>query len=248
MSTPSTAQPAAKPPMDMSKVAPWWHTILFIVGMSAYGVWEWHSRSQMAAGFNRSRLLLYGLTIGFELFLLSYVWFLGVWVEGKRLRDIIGGKWSKFDDVAIDIAVVFAFWIAVILVLLIVQKALGIQGSSIKAVKYMFPQSPFEMIVWVLLAVTAGFCEETVFRGYLQRQFLAVTRNPWVAAVLQAFVFGWVHLYQGAKSAIVITVYGIMFGLLAAIRKSTRPGMIQHASQDSLAGILGSVLAKHKLI
>lgn len=42
---------------------------------------------------------------------------------------------------------------------------------------------------------------------------------------------------------ITITVYGALFGILAVYRKSLRPGMIQHAMQDSFAG-LGFALLK----
>jgi Type II CAAX prenyl endopeptidase Rce1-like len=30
-----------------------------------------------------------------------------------------------------------------------------------------------EITFWIVLSVTAGICEETVFRGYLQRQFMS---------------------------------------------------------------------------
>jgi len=99
-----------------------------------------------------------------------------------------------------------------------------------------------------MLSVTAGFCEEVAFRGYLQRQFLALTGMAPLAVVGQAIVFGSVHLYQGVKGAITITVYGALFGVLAIVRNSLRPGIIQHAAQDTFAGVVGSLLAKYKYI
>ncbi len=50
--------------------------------------------------------------------------------------------------------------------------------------------------MWVILAVAAGICEEFMFRGYLQKQFLAITGSDAAAVVLQAF-FGVAHSYQG---------------------------------------------------
>jgi hypothetical protein len=58
------------------------------------------------------------------------------------------------------------------------------------------------------VSLSAGFCEELVFRGYLQRQFHAATGNVVVAVALQAIVFGLVHTYQGWKPVLVITVLG----------------------------------------
>jgi membrane protease YdiL (CAAX protease family) len=37
---------------------------------------------------------------------------------------------------------------------------------------------------------------------------------------------------------IIISVYGVLFGLLAAWRKSLRPGMIAHFLQDGVGGLL----------
>jgi uncharacterized protein len=44
--------------------------------------------------------------------------------------------------------------------------------------------------------------------------------------------------------AILIGLYGAMFGILAHRRGSVRPGMIAHAWQDSLVGVL-SALIRH---
>jgi hypothetical protein len=100
------------------------------------------------------------------------------------------------------------------------------------------------MILWACLALAAGTCEEFVFRGYLQKQFQAITGSDVAAVGLQAVVFGAAHSYQGVKGMITITVYGAFFGILALYRKSLRPGMIQHVMQDTSAGIIGALFLK----
>jgi membrane protease YdiL (CAAX protease family) len=52
-----------------------------------------------------------------------------------------------------------------------------------------------------------------------------------------AVVFGAGHLYQGWRSVILITVYGLLFGVLAHLVRSLRPGMIVHAWQDMFSGL-----------
>jgi uncharacterized protein len=178
--------------------------------------------------------------------MLSYTW-IGVFIEKKRLRDLIRGKWNSAADFGRDIAIVIGFWIVVLGVLAVASKLLGVNETGLKAVKMLLPRTPAEMAVWVLLSVTAGFCEETIFRGYFQRQFLALTGSVEASVVLQACVFGSAHLYQGWKGAVTITIYGILFGALAAWRKSLRPGMIQHAAQDTFSGIAGSIALRHHL-
>jgi hypothetical protein len=36
----------------------------------------------------------------------------------------------------------------------------------------------------------------------------------------------------------------MMFGILAAMRKSLRPGMLQHGTQDTVSGLAGALLTK----
>jgi membrane protease YdiL (CAAX protease family) len=115
---------------------------------------------------------------------------------------------------------------------------------SVNAVRFLAPQSRVEIILWMLVALTAGFCEETIFRGYLQRQFLALSGKPILGILLSAAAFGVAHAYQGAKRAFILGVYGAMFGILAHRRHSLRPGIMTHAWQDALSGLAMHFLPK----
>ena len=85
--------------------------------------------------------------------------------------------------------------------------------------------------------MSAGICEEVVFRGYFQRQFAAFTKSKWIGLVLQATLFGIAHGYQGIGSCMLIVVFGLIFGATAMWRKSLRSGMIAHAATDILGGL-----------
>jgi len=106
----------------------------------------------------------------------------------------------------------------------------------------MLPHGGAEITLWIALSVTAGICEETIFRGYLQRQFMALTKSAPAGILLSAATFGAAHAYQGFRMVILIGLYGVMFGILAYWRGSVRPGMIAHAWQDSLGGVVGSLM------
>ena len=111
-------------------------------------------------------------------------------------------------------------------------------ASQAGSVQPLLPRTTLEMIAWGLLSISAGFAEELLFRGYLQRQFHALTRNAAAAVLMQAALFGMAHGYQGPASCIRITVYGVWFGAMAQWRKSLVPGMIAHAWTDIAAGLL----------
>jgi membrane protease YdiL (CAAX protease family) len=92
------------------------------------------------------------------------------------------------------------------------------------------------------LSLTAGICEETLFRGYLQRQLMALTKNATLGVLLSAVMFGTAHAYQGFAKAVNIGVLGAMYGIFAHWRRSVRPGMIAHTLQDVLGGLFaGSI-------
>jgi uncharacterized protein len=245
---PITSQPSTFPsgpePQDRARVAPVWHTVVFIVVTLGLAALQARQQPRLATLKLPSRTPLYALTMFLEFAMLAYVW-VGLRITGKTVRDIIGGKWEKPIDLLQDVAVALGFWFVVVGMLVFMSFALGKNEAGLEAVKALLPRTAVEMVVWVCLSVTAGFCEEFIFRGYLQRQFLALTGKPEAAVALQAIIFGSAHAYQGWKGAVTITLYGALFGGLAAWRKSLRPGMIQHAAQDTFSGLVGSFILRH---
>ena len=103
---------------------------------------------------------------------------------------------------------------------------------------FFFPQTTAEIVLWIALSITAGICEEAVYRGYLQTQFGSLAKSVPVGIVLSGLVFGASHSYQGLTRASLIAVTGMMAGVLAYWRSSLRPGMIAHALQDLLGALV----------
>jgi membrane protease YdiL (CAAX protease family) len=84
------------------------------------------------------------------------------------------------------------------------------------------------------ICVTAGVCEEWIFRGFLFRYF---GQTPWhwglaAAFVLSAVLFGVNHFYQGWKGIISTGLMGAGFGLLYLWTGSLLGPMIVHALVD----------------
>jgi membrane protease YdiL (CAAX protease family) len=241
-------EPTVAPPENPrhKPVAAWWHTIALLLAILGLAYLQGQPGFAEKAAKLPSKIPIYLQTLVYELLLFVYVWLLGLRRKGVTIREIIGGKWARFEDFLIDVAAAFIFWVAVVTVLVTLEAVLKFNGA--KAAAVLLPLTVPEIFAFALLSITAGFCEEFVFRGYFQRQFLALTQSVPASVALQAVVFGAAHFYQGWKGVIVITIYGAMFGALAAIRKSLRPGMMQHMTQDTISGIAGGILLRHKLI
>ena len=191
----------------------------------------------------------YIVTAGLEAVIVGFVW-LGLRLRKVPFSEVIGGRWKSFDDFGIDIGIAAMFWLGSAVVLALLQFALGMmnkQGVSEKLGKLqpLAPHSVKELFFFLVLAVMAGICEEIVFRGYLQKQFTAWFRNLPAGIIVSAVLFGAAHGYQGTKLMLILSVYGAMFGIMAALRKSIIPGMMAHAWQDSLAGVMLWFIARH---
>jgi uncharacterized protein len=217
-------------------VAPLWHTaivVFVLLGASLGGSRRVHPLS------GHSKLPQYLWTMAWEWVLAGFV-YLGV-RKRMKLRELIGGRWANPEDVLLDVIIAAGFWLAAILVLGAGAKMLHLDqagkfDSMRQQLGFLIPSTTLELLVWFCLSTTAGICEEIIFRGYLQRQFAAITLSMLAGVLLSAVVFGAAHGYEGGPRMLLIGIYGLMFGLLAWWRKSLRPGMIAHAWHDAISG------------
>jgi membrane protease YdiL (CAAX protease family) len=173
-------------------------------------------------------------------------WLLTLWVwkgiraHGVSVRALIGGRWGSRRELLRDLGIAALFWGAFLAVAWGMDGLLG-HGSE-KSVDVLLPRTALEAVVWIATSVSAGFCEELVFRGYVQSQALALSQSAVIAVAAQGLVFGMMHAYQGWRAVVSISVLGMMFGGLAAWRKTLRIGMVAHAWQDVWAGWLSHLL------
>jgi len=211
------------------------HTILVLVAIGAWAIGHKVFADHLSATANPNRMRFYAVTLFYEwaLFVLVVA---GVRRRGASVLIVLGEYWHSVRQVLRDIGIAAGFWIVAAMLLWIFGWLLRIAalGRNVS----MLPHRGIELTLWIALSVTAGICEETIFRGYLQRQFMALTKSAPAGILLSAAAFGTAHAYQGFRMVILIGLYGAMFGILAHWRGSVRPGMIAHAWNDSLNGVL----------
>lgn len=224
-------------------LAPPWHTAVVVaifLALAAWGAWSQHAAASKPGPAERpeSAALLYLGIAAAQWGLLRFVVAGGLRRTGTRLGDLIGARWRGWKDVLRDVVIAMAVWALWTGATSIVERAVG-EGTPSQVVA-LLPRTPLEIVAWIVLSLTAGICEEAIFRGYLQGQFEAFTGSAAAAVFLQALVFGVAHGYQGVQNIATITVYGLVFGVLANLRKSLRPGMILHAWTDLFSGLFAA--------
>jgi membrane protease YdiL (CAAX protease family) len=234
---PTEVSPTTNP---RALLAPRKHTVIFLLICVAITVTSALNASHTGAADAPVRaaqmLRLYLFLIALEWLWVRFV-MRGMRQQGRSIREFFGQRWAVPAEVAKDLlyaALVFA----VIYGIAFADSRFWPHGASPNnPLLPAIPSGALGISVWVALSISAGICEEIVFRGYMQRQLTALTGKPGVAIVGQAIVFGVAHGYEGVHAVLFIVVYGLVLGCLAAWRGNIRAGIWEHAVWDILAGL-----------
>jgi membrane protease YdiL (CAAX protease family) len=87
------------------------------------------------------------------------------------------------------------------------------------------------------VALTAGFCEEFLYRGYLIWVF-APWLGWWGAAALSVVIFAGAHAYQGSGGVIRTGLVAVVFTMIVAALGSLWPAIVLHFVLDLGMGIV----------
>jgi membrane protease YdiL (CAAX protease family) len=242
----------AKSRQSALQIASWKHFLGFLLigaGIVALGMLAQHAPANGGAGTSSGQMAghsqaihIYLAAIVMDWLLLYYCW-VGVHHGGGSLKTLSGGRWESWKDLLTDVAIAVPFFVIWEGAAYGVHRLLWAFGpSSAKTVDNLLPQSLVEILIWIATSITAGICEEIAFRGYVQKQFHALSGNLAIAVLAQGLVFGLFHAYQGWKNVIVISVLGVLYGMLAAWRGNLRANIIVHAWTDVWEGWLKFVV------
>jgi uncharacterized protein len=101
------------------------------------------------------------------------------------------------------------------------------------------PQAPLELLAFLALAVTAGLCEEFLYRGFAMAALTRVGLPVWGVVLLSSVLFGLAHLYQGRGGLVSTLVVGTVFGMARIAYDGLVPVMVWHFAVDAVAGVAG---------
>jgi hypothetical protein len=99
------------------------------------------------------------------------------------------------------------------------------------------PRTRTELYWFGGASLTAGFCEEFLFRGYFIWA-LAPWLGWWGAAALSLSFFAVGHVYQGWNGVLRTGVVGALYTLVVALSGSLWPAIVLHALLDLGQGIM----------
>jgi len=160
-----------------------------------------------------------------------------LWLLLGRRWAVLGLKAPTGWRLWISLAVVSVFALALAgmilrLVRLMRGKRVKMQGDA--AVRS--PHTTSELGWWAAVSLSAGFCEELIFRGFLI-WLLQSMLGWWGAAGLSLLAFAMAHAYQGIKGVIAVAAVGAFLTLMVLVFESLWPAIAIHVLLDLQQGL-----------
>jgi uncharacterized protein len=114
--------------------------------------------------------------------------------------------------------------------------AVGFRESDIT--RQLVPESPDEKAWFAGVSLTAGICEEFVFRGFLLYAIHTASGSLVLAVAVSSAAFGVIHAYQQGAGTLRAGILGAVLALPLAVAGSIWPAILAHAIIDLLAGLV----------
>ena len=165
-----------------------------------------------------------------------------IYRSGLKLSDF-GQTLGTYPGTLI-VSLILVLLIAVLVLLTKLQKPLvlklkikgkpGAKGSAKIAsnVRKLLPSTRAERIAVLPLALTAGLCEEFLYRGWLLNLTGYALKSVWAGLLISSVLFGLAHLYQGRRGMLGTGILGLVFGLTYIAAGSLVPAQVLHAALD----------------
>lgn len=228
-------------PLDFAFIA------LFTVGMA---LWEGF------VGWPRLRSALEadkpGARLGAYRFVMAYLWLfaliaIALWVSAHRPWSALGLTSVRGWRLAVSVIVVAAPTILFVRQVQTLAKLSDARRAALRprlgVMQNLSPHTREERDWFMGLSITAGVCEELLFRGFLMWAF-----RPWLgiygAAAGSAVLFAIGHAYQGRDGVARVALMGAAFSALALVTGSIIPGIVAHAILDIGGGMTGYTLLR----
>ncbi len=185
------------------------------------------------------RLTLYASTVAFQWIAVAVV----LWrTRAHHVRSSALGLYVPRVELAVIVAILLAALIFVNQIVSLRRLATHpkeAHGLLPQLALRIFPQRGVERLAFLAVVATVAFCEELIYRGFVQRVFQDWSGGIVVAGIVgSAFLFSVAHWYQGRRGMASTLVVGALFSIVRAWTGSLVPSIVAHFVADLTAGFL----------
>ncbi len=214
---------------------------LIAVALPLYDLLLWYPRMMRASGrtAGRMRLRSYTESMLFEWGLVAIT--VAVWIAHSRSLDALGLGFSPSWGFALALALALGFIAFGTSQRLEVRTGTNELRSEVRDqlhhLRPLLPHTRRELTRFSALSITAGICEEILYRGFLI-WYLSLLIPQVAAWIIAALLFGMAHAYQGTRGVGQTAAIGLGMVLLYVLSGSLWVPMLVHAFVDLNVGFL----------
>ena len=185
------------------------------------------------------RLVLYASTIAFQWLAVAIVGW-RVWVQGYTTQQL-GLIFHRRTTLLIagivgPAAIATLQWLNLRRVSRIPPES---RGPLQAIAERILPQSAVEFPPYFALAITAGLCEEFLYRGFAMAALARAGLSAWLVILVSSILFGLAHSYQGRGGIVMTFAVGLVLGASRFAYNSLVPAVFWHSAIDIVAGVAG---------
>ena len=238
LAEPPSPPPPPAPDGKLLPIAHWLHTVALLSLFIVTTVFTEHRAATRQLG-HTSLIPSYLASIAAEWVLLGLV-IAGIYRRREFLAQAFLNRSRSFlESIGLGAAVYVVGFMAIALVSSVLYFTPLFHKRNEAAITAMAPHTPLQLLVWFGLSLSAGLCEELIFRGYLLQQLSAWTQRPIVSIFLGALLFGSVHLYEGLGAILPLAALALVFGFVVhRFKGDLRAVVVAHTLQDFLVALL----------
>ncbi|MCP4292438.1 MAG: CPBP family intramembrane metalloprotease [bacterium] len=211
--------------------------LVLAVILPLIGIWDFQRlKASVAAGKANARTKAYKWTLVWQWGLMLGLG--GWWIQaGRGLAPLgllpVASGWQWLAICLGMVAVILQIWQMVSTVG--DSEKLEKARSEIGELRDLGPQTENEFRLFSALSITAGVCEEILYRGLLMATIAPLT-GTWMAVVLTSIIFGLGHAYQGMAGIGKTALVGLIMALLTVFSGSIFVAILLHVVVDFTVG------------
>lgn len=114
-------------------------------------------------------------------------------------------------------------------------RALGFREAVVT--RELLPATRAERRWFVLVSLSAGICEEFIFRGFLLHVLAWATGSTALAVIISSGAFGVLHAYQQPTGALRAAMLGALLAVPLLVSQPIHASIAAHAVIDVIAGL-----------
>ncbi len=174
---------------------------------------------------------------------------LALWIARDESMSELGLNvptgWRLWAPVVLIVAVVVAQTLVAVKISRL-PRPMPKLSAQLGSTALIMPRKASELPAWFGMSVSAGFCEELLFRGFLI-WILQPVAGWWVAAIISLAVFAAVHAYQGATGMIRSATLGAALTVMVMVTHSLWPAIVLHSVLDWMGGLTGWLILRDSM-